>query len=84
MANTPESISYIDFGDGQNHPIDALTVGEKSAAEIGELVTSISGSSTDSQYPSAKCIYEMIYGPGGGQVSNNWNTSDTWNENELW
>lgn len=63
MAKEGESISYIDFGDGINHPIDALFVGEKSAAEIGELVTSISGSSTDSQYPSAKCIYEMIYGP---------------------
>lgn len=62
MAKEGESISYINFGDGINHPIDALTVGTKSISEIGTLVTSINGSSTDSQYPSAKCIYEMIYG----------------------
>ena len=75
MANTPEPISYIKLNDGLDpHPIDALFVGEKSAAEIGELVTSISGSSTDSQYPSAKCIYEIIYGENG-ESSNSVNTN---------
>ena len=43
-------------------PFDAVTVGGKSAAEIGELVTSIDGSSTDSEYPSAKCLYTIVYG----------------------
>lgn len=83
MANTPESIQKIRIGN-EEHPIDAKAVGGKTIEQIGTLVTSIDGSSTDSQYPSAKCIYEMIYGPVGEQVSNNWNTSDTWNENELW
>ena len=62
MANTPESISYIQLNDGQDpHPIDAMTVGTKSISEIGELVTSIDSSSTDTQYPSAKCIYDIVY-----------------------
>ena len=57
------TISYIQLNDGQDpHPIDAMTVGTKSISEIGELVTSIDSSSTDTQYPSAKCIYDMVYG----------------------
>lgn len=60
MANTPETISYINFGDGEPHPIDAVSVGGKTINQIGELVTSIDSSSTDSQYPSAKCMYDII------------------------
>lgn len=62
MATENEkSIQYINLGDGQgNRPIDAMTVGGKSAAEIGDLVTSIDSNSTDSQYPSAKCVYDLI------------------------
>lgn len=62
MATENEkSIQYINLGDGQgNRPIDAITVGGKSAAEIGDLVTSIDSNSTDSQYPSAKCVYDLI------------------------
>ena len=30
--------------------------------KINELVTSIDGSSTDSEYPSAKCLYTIVYG----------------------
>lgn len=62
MSINEKSIQYIKI-DNEDYHFNAVTVGNKSAAEIGELVTSISGSSTDSQYPSAKCIYEMIYGP---------------------
>lgn len=62
MATENEkSIQYINLGDGEgNRPIDAITVGGKSAAEIGDLVTSIDSNSTDSQYPSAKCVYDLI------------------------
>lgn len=58
MANEPESISYINFSDGQNHPIDAVTVGEKTINDLQEndgLVTSINASLDDDHYPSAKC-----------------------------
>lgn len=56
-----KSIQYINLGDGEgNRPIDAVTVGGKSAAEIGDLVTSIDGNSTDTQYPSAKCVYDLV------------------------
>ena len=72
MANTPETISYINLGDGQgNHPIDAVTVGGKTVPEIktdfeedfqlkSNIVTEISSSSTDTEYPSAKCVYDII------------------------
>lgn len=60
MANEVIPISYINLGDGENHPIDAVTVGGKTINQIGELVTEISSSSTDSQYPSAKCMYNEI------------------------
>lgn len=62
MANEIETISYIDLGDGNAHPIDAVTVGGVSASNLQEknLVTSISASSTDSQYPSAKCMWDII------------------------
>ena len=61
MAANENSIQYINIGDGEgNRPIDAVTVGGKSISEIGELVTSIDSSSTDSQYPSAKCMYTLI------------------------
>lgn len=61
MANTDKSISYIKIGEVE-YPFDAVTVGGKGAEEIGDLVTSISAESTDSQYPSAKCIYNIVYG----------------------
>ena len=72
MANTPETISYINLGDGQgNHPIDAVSVGGKTVSEIktdfeddfqlkSNIVTSVSSSSTDEEYPSAKCIYDIL------------------------
>lgn len=61
MSKIIESISYININN-ENHPIDALSIGGKTISEIGELVTFIDEGSTDSQYPSAKCIYEMVYG----------------------
>ena len=83
--DVPESIRYIDFGDGVgNRPIDAVTVGGKSVAEIGDLVTSIDENSTDTQYPSAKCVYEMIYGPSAAPILNLWNGSNTWDRNSIW
>ena len=62
MTN-PESISYIRLNDVE-YPIDAVTVGGKSASDFqeGSLVTSIDENSDDIHYPSAKCIYDIAYG----------------------
>ena len=57
-----ESISYINLGDGENHPIDAVTVGGKSANAFQEskLVTTINASSDDEHYPSAKTVDTVL------------------------
>ena len=63
MANDIETISYINLGDGQEHPIDAVSVGGKLGENIqvtNNLVTSVNSSSSDIQYPSAKCIYTLM------------------------
>ena len=64
MANEVESISYIQLNDGQDpHPIDAVTIGGKPASTFqtsDKLVTEINASSTDEQYPSAKCMWNII------------------------
>jgi hypothetical protein len=62
MANDPTPISHIRLNDILDHPIDAVTVGGKETGEIGNLVTSIDSNSTDEEYPSAKCVYNIIYG----------------------
>lgn len=62
MANA-ETISYIKLSDGQNHPIDAVTVGGKTVTELQSadgLVTTIDANSDDQHYPSAKCMYNII------------------------
>lgn len=61
MIDNPKSIQYIRVGE-DDYSFDAITVGGKSAEEIGELVTSINGESTNNQYPSAKALYELVYG----------------------
>ena len=71
MANTPDSISYINLGDGQgNHPIDAVSVGGKTLENLqgdfqlkSNIVNSSAGldsNSSDTQYPSAKLVYNII------------------------
>ena len=65
MANEPESISYINLGDNVDHPIDAVNIKKKSASDLlnkDNIVTSINESSDDEHYPSAKCVYDIIYG----------------------
>ena len=59
MAETPQSIQKIKIGSDE-HPIDAISVGGKTISQIGELVTEISSSSTDTQYPSAKCMWNVL------------------------
>ena len=70
MANTPESISHIQVGQDV-HPIDAVTVGGKTVSQIksdfsddfqlkSNIVTSLSSTSTDTEYPSAKAVYDII------------------------
>lgn len=54
------AIRYINLGDGVERPIDAAAVGGKTIEQIGTLVTSINSSSTDTEYPSAKCMYDII------------------------
>ena len=47
---TNESISYINLGDGENHPIDAVTVGGKSASEYltnSDIVDALTFTNTD-------------------------------------
>ena len=61
MTVNEKSIQSIQIGE-EVFPFDAVTVGGKSAEDIGELVTSIDSSSTDSEYPSAKCLYTIVYG----------------------
>lgn len=61
-----ETISYIRLSDGENHPIDAVTVEGKTVNQVisqavnSGLVTSIDANSDDSHYPSAKCMYDII------------------------
>lgn len=69
MANTPESISHIQIGQ-DSHPIDAVSVGGKTLenlqndfqlkSNIVNSTTGLSSSSTDSQYPSAKLVYDIL------------------------
>ena len=44
MANDVETISYINLGDGQNHPIDAVTVGGKTIPGSSSLLPTVSQS----------------------------------------
>ena len=37
-----------------------LTAANVGAADLSNLVTSLSSSSTNTQYPSAKCVYDII------------------------
>ena len=66
MTNTIESISYIQLNDGLDpHPIDAVSIEGKLISdfqEAGKIVQTISASSTNDEIPSAKCIYEMVWG----------------------
>ena len=64
MTNTPESISYIQLNE-DIHPIDAVSIEGKLISdfqEAGKIVQTISASSTHDEIPSAKCIYELVYG----------------------
>lgn len=63
MANEPMTIQYIDLGDGERHPIDAVTLNNHPASDFQTkdmIVTSINSSSDDNHYPSAKCVYDEI------------------------
>jgi hypothetical protein len=61
MPIEPESISHI-YINGENHPIDAVTLNGETEVDIPKsgLVTSIDSSSDDTHYPSAKCMYDII------------------------
>ena len=66
MTNTIESISYIKLNDELDiYPIDAVSIEGKLISdfqEAGKIVQTINASSTDDEIPSARCLYEMIYG----------------------
>ena len=60
---------------------DTIVASLKNAIEAvfeqkSNKVTSISSSSTDTQYPSAKCVYDAIGGGGGVVVVDNLTTDD--------
>lgn len=56
-----ESISYVQTSDGVLHPFDAKTLNGKSGFELKDnLVDHIDTNSTTDQYPSAKCMYDII------------------------
>lgn len=56
-----ETITHIKVGD-IIHPIETQTLNGKTADnfQIKNLVTEINASSTDTQYPSAKCVYDLM------------------------
>ena len=71
MPNTSQTISHIQVG-VDIHDIDAVTLGGETISNIENafqlienLVTEIDSSSTDEEYVSAKCLYDMIWGSGG-------------------
>lgn len=43
--------------DGNGNTLDTLLGGKQTTSN---LVTSLSSSSTDAQYPSAKCVYDLL------------------------
>ena len=49
----PTSTTYVSSVNGQNGAVTGIQT-------TSNLVTSVSSSSTDSQYPSAKCLYDMV------------------------
>ena len=67
---TTESVQ--DLGDAFGQTISEIytELGNKANSSMVEYhnnkVTSLSSSSTDIQYPSAKCVYEALQGAGGG------------------
>lgn len=60
MAET-DYITHIRV-DNVDHPLDALYLGENPASYYQKdyLVTIIDSSSLDIQYPSAKCVYDIV------------------------
>ena len=62
MANEPMTIQYIDLGDGERHPIDAVTLNNHPASDFQTkdmLVQTLVGAD-QYHYPSAKCVYDEI------------------------
>ena len=57
-----ETITYIKTLDNVSHPLDAQYLNGHPASnfQLKNLVTSIDSNSSDSQYPSAKCVYDII------------------------
>lgn len=57
-----ETITYIKTLDNILYPLDAQYLNGHPASDfqLKNLVTSIDSNSSDSQYPSAKCVYDII------------------------
>lgn len=57
-----ENIQYIISSDGVKHPLDAIYFGGKTSDEYQEknLVTKVDEKSTNYQYPSAKCLFDIV------------------------
>jgi hypothetical protein len=62
MPRIGQTITHVKVNEDE-HPIDAMSIEGKSKTafqESGKLVTTISASSDDQHYPSAKCLYDII------------------------
>lgn len=57
-----ETITHIRTTDGVEHPLDAQYLNGHPASYFQQknLVSSVDENSTDDQYPSAKCIYDIV------------------------
>lgn len=60
------SISYVRCYSGNN----AWTTAGSAIQTVANKVNSISSASTDTQYPSAKCVYNAIQNAGGSSLTN--------------
>jgi len=62
----PSSIQKI-YVNGEEHPIDAITLNSHPASDFqeGGKIVSVSASSQTDEMPSAKSVYEIIYGSSG-------------------
>lgn len=66
--NLDEDITYIYTAQGWVEVVDGESAGDPSKENVSNKVISISASSTDTQYPSAKCVYDAINSIAGNPI----------------
>ena len=58
LTGLTSTVTELNYCDGVTSNIQTQLNNKQTKSN---LVTSISASSTDSQYPSAKCVYDLLY-----------------------